>query len=213
MDEEDEQFLVDLNVSYKKSTPRPYASCSENQFEEVMSFFENISSLKQPYATLDNTPILPYSEMEAAFDDEIDDLSRPYAKDIYEHWKSRRSSKLNHPLMPALKFERNADTDEGDPYVCFRRREVRQARKTRGRDAQITEKLKKLRFEFEQSRHLMNLTKQREIGRRDQMAVDFEIFQHRCAVKELRRNLQIKGDDQDLYNQKVCFVPALVHNC
>jgi enhancer of polycomb-like protein len=161
MDEEDSTFLVSLNSTYKKTSTKQLGPCTEDQFEEVISFFEDTVALKQPYAILDNTPILPYSEMEAAFDETVDDSSRLFARDIYEHWKVRRVEKQNHPLMPSLKFERNADTDEGDPYVCFRRREVRQARKTRGRDAQITEKLKKLRGELELARQLMSLTKQR----------------------------------------------------
>jgi len=198
MNQDDEIFLINLNTTYKKSSNKIPGPCTEDQFEEVMSFFEETSSSKQPYATLDNTPVLPYGEMESSFDETIDDSSRIFAKDIYEHWKAMRLARQNHPL----KFERNADTDESDPFVCFRRREVRQARKTRGRDAQITEKLKKMRQELEQGRQLMHLTKQREIARRDQINLDRQIFRQRCAVKELKRSLGIKGDDQDLINQK-----------
>ncbi|KAF2666292.1 hypothetical protein BT63DRAFT_55234 [Microthyrium microscopicum] len=208
MTQEDELFLATLNASYKKASAKLPGPCTELQFEEVMSFFEENSSIKQPYATLDNTPVLPYSEMEQSFDDTIDPSSRLFAKDIYDHWKQCRLAKGNHPLGSALKFERNADTDEADPYVCFRRREVRQARKTRGRDAQITEKLKKMRAELEQARQLMHLTKQREHGRRDQLAIDRLIFEQRCAVKETKRNLGIKGNDQDLVNQKPVEKPA-----
>jgi enhancer of polycomb-like protein len=202
MNQEDEIFLINLNFIAKKSPNKRSSPCTEDQFEEVMNFFEETSSLKQPFASVDNTPVLSYAEMEQSFDETIDDTARLFAKDIYEHWKAMRVNNQNHPLMPSLKFERNVDSDDSDPYVCFRRREVRQARKTRGRDAQITEKLKKLRQELEQARQILHLTKQRELGRKDQLLLDRHIFDQRAAVKDARRNLGIKGDDQDLINQR-----------
>jgi len=198
MNSDDEIFLRKLNTRRSKSS-----HCTEDQFEEVMNFFEQTSFTKQPFASVDNAPVLPYEEMEAAFDETIEDISRRYAKDIYEHWKAQRLNQQNAPLMPTLKFERNVETDDSDPYVCFRRREVRQIRKTRGRDAQITEKLKKLRHELEQARHLMHMVKQRESLRKDQLSQDRAIFIKRTEVKETKRSLGIKDDDEDLINQKV----------
>lgn len=204
MGPDDVAFLTKLNAHSKKSPTRASAqpTCSEDQFEEVMSVFEHQSSLRQPFAAVDNAPVLPYPEMEAVFDDTIDEQTRRFAKDIYEHWRSRRLKHLNNPLMPSLKFERNVETDDSDPYVCFRRREVRQVRKTRARDAQIAEKLKKLRSELELARQLMHLSKQRELYRRDQLVIDRQIFEQRAAVKEAKRNLGIKGDEDDLVHQK-----------
>jgi enhancer of polycomb-like protein len=198
MTADDEVFLRHLNTKSRKGL-----QCSEDEFEQVMNFFEQTSALKQPFASVDNTPLLSFDEMEAAFeDDEIDPSAQRFAKDIYPHWRSSRTAAMNHPLMPTLKFERNADTDEGDPYVCFRRREVRQVRKTRGRDAQIAEKLKKLRSELETARQLMHHVKQRELLRREQLNIERQVFEQRGMVKESKRNLQIKGDDEDLINQK-----------
>lgn len=104
-----------------------------------------------------------------------------------------------------MKFETGQDTDDADPYVCFRRREVRQVRKTRGRDAQSTEKLKKLRKELEDARQLMAMVKQREMTRRDMLAVDRQLFEQRVELKKIKRALGIKGDDEDLINQKVRY--------
>jgi enhancer of polycomb-like protein len=178
--------------------------CSEDDFEQVMNFFEETSHTKQPYASVDSTPVLSYEELEAEFDETISESARRFAKEIYGHWKQERLRKGNRPLMSQLKFEMNLDTDEADPYVCFRRREVRQVRKTRGRDAQVTEKLKKLRKEFEEGRYLMAQVKRRELLIRDQLAMDKLIFEQRGAVKEIKRKLSIKTDDEDLLiNQKV----------
>jgi len=197
MTAEDEVFLKKLNSKSKKA-----GHCSEDQFEVVMNTFEEISALKQPFAAVDNAPVLSLDDLIQGFDDEAEASTKVFAKDIYPHWKACRMEVQNHPLMPSLKFERNVDTDDSDPYVCFRRREVRQARKTRGRDAQIVEKLKKLRQELEEGRRLMHLVKQREILRKEQISHERSIFDKRQALKMSKRQLGIKGDDEDLINQK-----------
>ena len=103
-------------------------------------------------------------------------------------------------------METGAETDDGDPYVCFRRREVRQVRKTRGRDAQSTEKLKKLRKEREEARQLVILVRQRELIKKEQLAIDRQLFEQRTNLRKMKCGLpdQFKEDDDDLLiNQKV----------
>ncbi|QDS70041.1 hypothetical protein FKW77_003995 [Venturia effusa] len=198
MTHEDTVFLKQYNAKQRKNQ-----QCSEDLFEEVMHFFEKCSATKQPFAAVDNAPVPTYEEMEAAFDEEdIGSAAQRFARDIYPHWKSRRLESLNHPLMPTLKFERNVETDDADPFVCFRRREVRQIRKTRGRDMMVQEKLKRLRIELEQARQLMHHVKQRELARQSQLALERQIFDQRALLKETKRNLGLKGDDEDLINQK-----------
>lgn len=193
MTSDDVAFLKTLNQKRGKGP-----QCTENEFEEVVNFFEETTQTKQPYAAVDNSPVLAYEEFESDFDDTISESARRFAKDIYGHWKNQRLLKGNRPLMPTLKFETNLDTDDADPYVCFRRREVRQVRKTRGRDAQVTEKLKKLRKELEEARFIMAQVKRREIMIREQLSTDKQIFEARVAVKDIKRKLSIKGDDEEL---------------
>ncbi|KAH7357437.1 enhancer of polycomb-like-domain-containing protein [Pyrenochaeta sp. MPI-SDFR-AT-0127] len=193
MNSDDVVYLKELNKKRGKN-PR----CSEDEFEEVINFFEETTSTKQPFASVDNSPVLAYEDLESEFDETISESARRFAKDIYAHWKNQRLLKGNRPLLPTLKFETNLDTDDADPYVCFRRREVRQVRKTRGRDAQVTEKLKKLRKELEEARLLMSQVKRREAMMREQLATDKMIFEQRHAVKEIKRKLSIKGDDEEL---------------
>lgn len=198
MTSEDFAFLKAYNQKKSKGQ-----QCSENDLEEAIYFFEETTSTKQPYAAVDNSPVLAYEELEAEFDETISESARRFAKDIYPHWKNQRLLRGNRSLMPSLKFETNLETDDADPYVCFRRREVRQVRKTRGRDAQVTDKLKKLRKELEEARLLMSQVKRRELVMREQLATDKLIFEQRHAVKELKRKLSIKGDDDELLiNQK-----------
>ncbi|TQB68914.1 Enhancer of polycomb-like protein 1 [Monascus purpureus] len=211
MIEEDDAFLKIMNQKRDGSS-----QCTEDEFEEVISFFEETAQLKQPYAAVDNPPVLAYSEMEECMDnDAVEDSVKRFAKDIYVHWKSKRIRTANRPLLPNLKFETGQDTDDSDPYVCFRRREVRQIRKTRGRDAQSADKLRRLRKELEDARQLVALVRQREVARKEMLAVERQIFVQRSEVKEMKRKLGIKDDDEDLINQKpkkkVVEVPAAQH--
>jgi len=201
MNDEDDPFLKSVNEKRNAST-----QCSEDQLEEVMNLFEETAQAKQPYAAVDNPPVLPYEEMESAIDENLDDSVRAFTKEIYEHWKTRRLEDGNQSLLPSLKFETGADTDDADPYVCFRRREVRQIRKTRGRDAHSAEKLKKLRKELEESRKLMASIRQREILKREQLAVERQLFEQRTNLRQVKLNLPEKyrdGDEDLLINQKV----------
>jgi enhancer of polycomb-like protein len=200
MTSDDVVFLKSFN---QKQGKKPH--CSEDEFEEIINFFEEKTQDKQPYADVDNSPVLGYEELEAEFDETISESARQFAKELYSHWKNQRLLRGNRPLLPSLKFEKNLETDDADPYVCFRRREVRQVRKTRGRDAQVTEKLKKLRKDLEDARVLMSLIKRRELAHREQLQNDKTIFEQRLAVKDIKRKLSIKGDDEELLiTQKVC---------
>lgn len=102
MNEEDEDFFKALNSTRRNASTQ----CSEDQFEEVMNFFEETAQAKQPYAAVDSPPVLTYEEMESSFDETIDDLARAFAKDIYEHWKRRRLEVGNQSLITGLKVHR-----------------------------------------------------------------------------------------------------------
>ncbi|KAK4866702.1 hypothetical protein LT330_008255 [Penicillium expansum] len=198
MTDEDDVFFKIMNQKRDPSAGR----CTEDIFEEVMNFFEETAQMKQPYASIDNPPVLSFAEMQDMMDATLEDPMKMFAKEIYEHWKSRRMAVQNNALVPQLKFETGQDTDDSDPFVCFRRREVRQIRKTRGRDAQSAEKLRRLRKELEDARELVALVRQREVARREMLSMERQLFKQRAEVKEMKRKLNIKDDDEDLINQK-----------
>ncbi|KAL2871299.1 enhancer of polycomb-like protein 1 [Aspergillus lucknowensis] len=197
MTEEDDVFLKIMNQKRD-----PTDRCTEDHFEEVMNFFEETARLKQPFAAVDNPPVLSFAEMQESMDATVEDIVKRFAKDIYDHWKTTRTNNENRPLLANLKFETGQDTDDTDPYVCFRRREVRQIRKTRGRDAQSADKLRRLRKELEDARQLVALVRQRELARKEMLATERVLFLQRAEVKEMKRKLNIKDDDEDLINQK-----------
>jgi enhancer of polycomb-like protein len=99
MDEVDEIALQKINAHL----PPELKSCTDDQFEDVMGFFEETAHNKQPYAAVDNPPVLPLEEIEEQFDETVGHTVRRLAKYVYEHWKSRRLDSANHSLQPSLK--------------------------------------------------------------------------------------------------------------
>lgn len=204
MDEDDEAALKVINA---KSGQPPM---SEDQFEEVMSFFEETVSIEQPFAGYHNAPVMSLDELLRYVTDSTPDAVRTYANAVYDHWAARRSAKENSGLPPQLKLESGQESDDSDPYVCFRRREIRQTRKTRGRDLQAAEKLRKLRFELESARTLLLMVKRREEARKELLEVDKQVFEQRQAFRELKRKLKQPGDDDLLITQKKPKLPPVV---
>ena len=96
--EEDDAYLRSMNSKRSAS-----AQCSEDQFEEIMNFFEETAQVKQPYAAVDSPPVVTYPEMESVFDENMDEIARSCTKDIYEHWKSQRLKAGNKSLISGLK--------------------------------------------------------------------------------------------------------------
>jgi enhancer of polycomb-like protein len=199
MTTEDDAFLKAFNQK------RSGQKCSEDDFERIMEAFEDTAAEQAPFASIDNT-VIPFETMQLALKQQVLPKVQVFAKDIYEHWKVRRQESGNTPLQPSLKFEKNQELDDGDPYVCFRRRDARQTRKTRNRDVQSTEKLKRLRKELEEGRQLIGMAYQRELTKKDLLKVDKDIFEQRVKVKETKIKLGIKTDDEDLINQRVCDI-------
>lgn len=99
MTEEDDVFLKIMNQKRDPSAGR----CTEDIFEEVMNFFEETAQMKQPYASIDNPPVLSFAEMQDMMDATLEDPMKIFANEIYEHWKSRRMAVQNNALVPQLK--------------------------------------------------------------------------------------------------------------
>ncbi|KAJ8119838.1 hypothetical protein ONZ43_g3298 [Nemania bipapillata] len=197
MTTDDDDFLR----SYNSKRPAN-AHLSEDNFERIMEVFEDTAAESAPYAEVDNT-FVPFELMSPAINHHIREKPvHGHVKAIYEYWRSRRQTTGNKSLHPSLKFETHQEHDDMDPYVCFRRREVRQTRKTRARDVQVADKLKKLRKELEDGRQLVIFAHRREILKRELLKTDKLVYEQRAKLKEAKIKLNIKGDDDDLINTK-----------
>ncbi|KAF3926105.1 hypothetical protein ABW20_dc0110538 [Dactylellina cionopaga] len=203
IDEEDDEYLSQFNSKKSQS-----AQCSEDKFEEAVSEYEMLTSLKQPFLGLnedENLPIhlMTYEEMEeAAFESDSRLGDNTYAKDLYSWWEQRRTKRKGKPLMSSLKFEQGQiDKDDGDPYVCFRRREHRPARKTRRTDAQSIDKLKRLRIDMERVRSLSKCVQLREESKKENQTLEQKVFDTRTRLKGHKRIFKIVDNDDDLVNK------------
>lgn len=198
MTTEDDEYLKKYNSNRKGA-----GQLSEDDFEKIMDVFEEMASEHAPFASIDNT-VVGYDMMVQPLQQLGSTKFMNHAKQVYEYWKTRRQESANKPLHPTLKFETHQDSDDTDPYVCFRRREARQTRKTRQRDVQSAEKLKRLRKELEDGRQLVILSYEREVQKREFLNLERMIFEQRAKLKEMKLKLGIKGEDDDLFNNKVC---------
>ncbi|KAM0720986.1 hypothetical protein Q7P37_003271 [Cladosporium fusiforme] len=212
MDDQDVAILAKLNEGKDvsgNSRKDKLSNCSEDTFEEVMSFFEETSQRLQPFADIDKSPVPSFDEMERNIDENLSLEAQKWLKLIYPHWMLRKDSKAIMPSIKLRLLDNTSDADDADPYVCFRRREVRQTRKTRGRDAQIVEKLKKLRLELETSRQLVQMVNQREQLNKQNLETSRKVFEQRASLKKVKQERGIigeKGEDEELLvNQRVCL--------
>ncbi|KAG5973286.1 Enhancer of polycomb-like protein 1 [Claviceps cyperi] len=196
MSSDDAQFLKTYNAKSPAGGP-----LSEDDFERIMEVFEDTAAEQTPFASVDNT-IVAYDMMVSSLNHLDSPSILQHAKAIYEYWKTGRLAVGNQPLQPSLKFEAHQETDDTDPFVCFRRREARLTRKTRGRDSKIAESLKRLRRELEDGRQLILLTFEREMMKRELLHMDRAVFEERATLKQMKLRLGIKGEDEDLVNQK-----------
>lgn len=198
MSSEDNDFLKTYNAK-----PGTAGALSEDDFERIMEVFEDTAAEQTPFASIDNT-VVAYDMMVPGLNHIGSQQLLQHAKAIYEYWKTKRQEAGNKPLPPTLKFETHQETDDTDPYVCFRRREARQTRKTRGRDNKIAETLKRLRRELEDGRQLVLVSYEREMMKRELLHMERAVFEERARLKHIKLRLGIKGEDDDLVNQKVC---------
>lgn len=125
-----------------------------------------------------------------------------FGEKVYDYWKKRKIAREGGEIFPQLKSERNHDKDDNDPYVCFRRRELRQPRKTRRIDVQNSKKLRLLHQQLQYTKDLALAVAKRERAALDILNNDKVVFETRSQLKALKRKLGITTDDEDLYSTK-----------
>ncbi|TGZ82688.1 hypothetical protein EX30DRAFT_384020 [Ascodesmis nigricans] len=193
----DDKFLAELNSSRPGLPP-----IKEDEFETIIDAYEAAIQVKQPFLATEPSSISSYEDLEEYLDDALNPELKPIAKLVYGHWKAQKLLRGGRSIIPSLKFEQGNEKDDGDPYVCFRRREVRNTRKTRRTDTTSTDKLKRLRQELEIARGLVKDVWQRETMRKATFELERNIFEKRRAVVDLKRKYQIKDTDEDLINKR-----------
>ncbi|GAV29996.1 hypothetical protein PMKS-003502 [Pichia membranifaciens] len=124
-----------------------------------------------------------------------------FGEQIYDHWKTRRIERGGKPVFPTLKFEDPSQKDDNNPYTCFRRREFRQARKTRRTDVQSIERLKLLYKDLRRAKSLFFSVAEKEVKKSELLQVESETFSLRNELKKFKRDENIKLDDELLIDK------------
>ncbi|CAN3360787.1 enhancer of polycomb-like protein 1 [Diutina catenulata] len=135
----------------------------------------------------------------------IAELLKLYGPQIYDFWRQRKIARKGQPIHPRLKFEDPHATEkdnDSDPYVCFRRREFRQARKTRRADTMGAERLRHLQKSLQTARELVLEVAQRELLKVDVYKSEQKVFRLRADAKAAKRAAGVKGDDHLFYPAK-----------
>ncbi|KAG8879237.1 Enhancer of polycomb-like protein 1 [Tulasnella sp. 331] len=148
---------------------------AEDDFELVMGLFEKLTDDKSPYLHLSPTDFPPFSDYDAFFSVPVPPHLFPsftippsvpepltlynYARIIYPHWRERKMDRGGHRIIPQLNYD---ETNESDPYVCFRRRMPKPLRKTRRQDPTSLDRLSRLSDELHKVLKLAEMTLQRE---------------------------------------------------
>lgn len=176
---------------------------SEDDFELIMDLFERITDRKTPTLHLDVSRIPTLEDMEPSFPTYLPPWSlrsaRTLSRVIYPHWKSRRLGAGGKNILPQLDYDITNET----PYVCFRRREVKFARKTRRTDTQTVDRLVRLRSDLSSAQELLLKVLDRERCKREAILADARIFEGRIRMREMKRKLgEGAGDEAILIARK-----------
>lgn len=84
---------------------------------------------------------------------------------------------------------------DNDPYVCFRRREIKLQRKVRRSDTLALDKLRKLKGDMQRVKEILDLVKDREQARKEVLAIEHVIFEKRIHLRRLKRFLGVNTPD------------------
>ena len=129
-------------------------------------------------------------------------LLKPCAYAVYDWWKLRRQAREGRPIVPSLNSD---ESNENDPYVCFRRREVKSARKTRKTDTLQLEKLVRLESELGQAKSLFFMVAQRERLKEREISEAKECWAHAHELMTLKRRWSITGPDKGHEDESLFF--------
>ncbi|KAJ2615317.1 Enhancer of polycomb-like protein 1 [Coemansia sp. RSA 1365] len=189
MDDEDMEWLEAHNKSAD-------SKMSVDEFEQAMDQLETVTR-DMVFLRTEDIPSLDHLAALAA--DREKAFSQKAAEQVFTHWKRRREQREFKTVTASLQMEDTSKT-EIDPYVCFRRREVRQGRKTRRADQRSLEQLRRLRINLAMAAQLLELCVERENSKRETVEEAQRVARQRAEVLRMRRRLSVStGNWDDLF--------------
>ncbi|KAJ1674003.1 Enhancer of polycomb-like protein 1, partial [Spiromyces aspiralis] len=227
MDEEDEAWLATHNKacaqgalppattnttnttttdsSAEPNVPFSQRPLSKSEFEDAMGQLEFLTK----HMVFSSEKDIPTLKTLTAYAKERDVEILSNVSVVFDWWKQRKVKREFHQIMPQLLFEDISKTTI-DPYVCFRRREVRHGRKTRRADQRSLEHLNRLRLNLLSVAQLLGFCIERETKKSELYAHESTLLAHRSKIISLRRRLGLTEQPfSDLFTLPATQTPSV----
>ncbi|KAJ1907634.1 Enhancer of polycomb-like protein 1 [Coemansia sp. IMI 209127] len=188
LDDADLEWLRKFN---KKRKSDELDELTENEFEVAMDQLETLTR-DMVFLQAEGIPTADDLASHAADRDQL--FAHSIISHVYEHWKQRRIEGAFKTVMATLQYEDTSKAAEIDPYVCFRRREVRQGRKTRRADQRSLEQLRRLRVNLAMASQVLEMCMDREGVKAQVVDEAQELARQRATVLRMRRRLGVAAN-------------------
>ena len=124
------------------------------------------------------------------------------ARTVHTHWRARRERRQGKSIMPLLNYD---ETIDSDPYVCFRRRDIRATRKTRRTDNYSVEQMQRLQYELRDAHRLAQMTLEREVRKKALFTSQKEVWEAKWKLYETKRRwpaLGLTSEEEEIITGK-----------
>ncbi|KAI0065205.1 hypothetical protein BV25DRAFT_146653 [Artomyces pyxidatus] len=198
----------------KESDMTHPVAISEDEFELVMDLFEKLTHENAEFLHRgigQKAIVPPFAAFEESFGSTLEPdafaaFSAPswipspfamvrYAKAIYPHWRDRKIERNGQRIVPVLNY--NESDTKNESYICFRRREVKNIRKTRASQASSSDKLIRLQQELLTTYELAKGILVREQLKREAIAQTRAVWGKRDEMIALKRKYPTLGAKED----------------
>ncbi|GAB1517716.1 hypothetical protein RhiTH_000766 [Rhizoctonia solani] len=209
-----------------KEPESPSVAITEDEFELVMGILERITDERHPCLHADVSKFPTLTDFEPVFsnrlpisffpDYRVPDSVPPPAqllrmfRVIYPHWRERRLERDGRRIIPQINSD---ETNEGDPYVCFRRRDAKPVRKTRRSDTGSVDRMQSLFNNIRQLQHIAQSVVRREQLKHNRALEERQIMNCRMNLAEVKRKFPTtpfgSRDDDEVLVDKIVKRPKL----
>ncbi|KAG8724499.1 Enhancer of polycomb-like protein 1 [Ceratobasidium sp. 395] len=124
---------------------------------------------------------------------------------IYPHWHERRLEREGRRIIPQINFD---ETNEGDPHVCFRRRDVKPVRKTRRTDTGSIDRMQSLQNNLRQLQNIAQQVLRREQLKQARAMEERQVMNHQMQLAEVKR--KFPTTPFGMYNDEEVLVDKIV---
>ncbi|KAG9292359.1 hypothetical protein G9A89_015229 [Geosiphon pyriformis] len=181
---------LDWIQKYNDSKPDK-EKLEEDELEWMLYQFELIAN-RRLRCKRDPKALPSIQEMERTFTGELLAPLRLKLPIVYSYWMECRIKRGGGAVAPVVMTEPANIQEEENPYVCFRRRELKPMRKTRRTDAKSLERCDKLHLNLTMGAIVLESRLKFAKRRREIVANEMNMFNGRLQVKQFSRGLGIE---------------------